>query len=193
MRNIVLAVALVASLIALFISSYTVYRLKLDLGLKVDGEVQGAVRSQTGPMLKRVDELERLAALTAVQSAIDKGVTGQLQTLTGVLEVNAKDPCQYLLVPDGHFSHGLTIRGEQLITFNAGDHVLVRGVIKTGLMRQQADGIGYQGLSYWDIYMAVSEISYIEKACQPSDTEKVGKNADALVPHTPVLNSDAKR
>ncbi len=101
-----------------------------------------------------------LTAAAALKAEEPKGYT-ELQSLTGVLKEGMKSEFDFFLQLDG-MTGSMNLDGPALAGFKSGDHVMVKGVLKTRLWNPKPDGSPQQQPVHWVIFMEVREVKAIQ-------------------------------
>jgi hypothetical protein len=96
-----------------------------------------------------------------VSMAQDPQAGTELQSLSGFLKEQTKPESKYSLQLDG-MTGAMDVTGDPLKNFKAGDHVLLKGVIKTRLVNPKPDGTPQQQPVHWVIFMDVREAKLIK-------------------------------
>ncbi len=80
----------------------------------------------------------------------------ELQSLSGTLRDDHKSEFRFYLQLDG-MTGNMEVTGDVLKQLKAGDHVFVRGVVKTRLIQAQGGGTAVQQPIHWMIFMDVHD------------------------------------
>ena len=98
-----------------------------------------------------------VAALTAEKPS----AYPDLQSLSGVLKEGMKSEFRFYLEFDG-MTGSMNLDGAALADYKIGDHVMVKGVIRTRLWNPKADGTPQQQPAHWSVFMEVREAKAIK-------------------------------